>query len=310
MPDLSAAWGTGNASGSTGYTVSAAGAAVLGPAATDAANKLYATATPQEATPAVNALFGAQLQGSELTTAANATAAQDLAQGQAEGVTAQGDQLEANSYLKAGGVADKNARLERASAGIQSYQEDIAAERALGGQEADIAGAGFGSGGSGFYLARAGIQQASLAKALINVQGSITAGGFEQQSLAAQAEAAAASGAADRANILGNAATDAAGTAVSTANQTASDLNTNALNSALALAGLSTSATAATTGSVDSFGNPATAGLIGRTGVGMDPTAFVTSGGAPQTPSPFGTPGGTQGAAGGTPIANVRVIGG
>jgi hypothetical protein len=83
-------------------------------------------------------------------------------------------------------------------------------------------------------LNRSGVQQASLAKALINVQGNITAGGYEQQSLAAQAEAMAANTAGSSASILGNAATNAAGTVVANANQTAADLQTNALNSALA----------------------------------------------------------------------------
>lgn len=188
---------------------------------------------------AAKELFAADIAATELTNSAAAQAAHDLAEGKAEAITATGDRLEANSYLKASQVSDSNGRISRASTGIQQYQQDIAAEKGLGGQQADIAGAGFGGGASAMYLARSSASQAALAHGLIGLQGEITAGGFEQQSLASQAQMYAASTAADKADVLGGAATEAAGVATANAAKTAADLRTNALNSATALTGVS-----------------------------------------------------------------------
>jgi len=231
-----------NPAGTAPYQISQAAQDLLGPTAGGTANALYAApgVTPQDANTAVGGLFNAGIQSNSLDTTAAATAAQDIAQGQAQGIIAQGDQAESNAYLQAGAVADTNARLARASAGIQSAQEDRNIYKAVGGQQSDIAGAGFGSGNSGtssLFLMADSVHQGALAKQLIGVQGEITAGGFQQQSLAAQAESAAAAAAGGAASTLGAAATAAAGTVTDNATQTGTALQTNALNSAMSLLG-------------------------------------------------------------------------
>lgn len=223
-----------NPPGTTPYTLSDTAAGLLGPNLTNAANSVYAApnVTPGQASTAVADLFAAQTG-----------AAEDNAQAQAQGIVAQGDQAEAQQYLQAAGVADQNARLARVSANIQSFQENRKILQTVGGQISDIAGAnlGGGSGTSGLFLQRDSIQQGALAKALIGVQGEINAGGYEQQSLAAQAEASAA-----------NAAAGAASTLATQAASAGSMLTANALNNAMSLvdtAGTGAGATGGGTGS-------------------------------------------------------------
>lgn len=258
------------------YQLSQAASDLLGSTASGAANSLYAdtNVTPAAARTAVNDLFSA-----------SGTAAEDQAQSQAQGIIASGDQQEAQAYLTAAGVADNNARLARASGLIQQYQEGRQVEKAIGAQTADINAAGFASAnhtgaGTALFLQRDSVQQGALESQLIGENAEIQAGGFEQQSAAAKAEAAAAQTAGNAASTLAGAAS-AAGTS----------LTTNALNNAMSLLNSPT---------LDANGNPvspttgvarltslAAAGSIGRTGGGLDPAAFVTSGSPGQMPSPF-----------------------
>ena len=216
--------------GTEPYTLNDTAAQLLGADATNAANALYAApnVTPAQASAAVNDLFGAATGSAE-----------DAATAQAQGVIAQGDQAEAQQYLQAAGVADNNARLARVSADLQAFQENRKILKTVGGQISDIAGANLSgpSGTTGIFLQRDSIQQGELAKSLIHTQGEITAGGFEQQSVAAQAEAAAA-----------EAASGAASTLAGQAAATGSMLTANALNNAFSLIDLANTGAGATGG--------------------------------------------------------------
>lgn len=228
--------------GTAPYQISQSAADLLGGAATGVANQLYASpnVTPTEASGAVNDLFSAGLQSTELQNDAQVAGIEDTAQGAAEGIAAQGDQLEAQSYLTAAGVADNNARLARASGMIQQYQEGRQVRTAVGAQTADINAAGFASAnhtgaGTALFLQRDSVQQGALEGQLLGENAEIQAGGFEQQSAAAHAEANAATTAAQQADVLGQAATSAGTTIQQNAAAQGSMLTTNALNNAMLL---------------------------------------------------------------------------
>jgi len=102
----------------------------------------------------------------------------------------------AAGYGQASKSAYKSADITRSSTKIQLQQQDIQTYKILGTENADVAGAGFTSGGSAGDLMRMSAQQAALSSQLISNQGEITAGGFEAQgaSYKAQQKAANAQG--------------------------------------------------------------------------------------------------------------------
>lgn len=102
----------------------------------------------------------------------------------------------AGGYEKASEIAAINAQISRQSSAIQQTQAQREIYKTLGGQQADIAGAGLAAAGSALDIVRSSAQQGALAKQLIAAQGMITTLGYEQESASysAMAKAAKASG--------------------------------------------------------------------------------------------------------------------
>ncbi len=92
-----------------------------------------------------------------------------------------GDLSSAKGYKKAAAYSDLNAGLARESTAIQQYQQQRDLYQTIGGQQADLAGAGLGASGSALDLIRSSMAQGSLAKQLIGLQGEITATGYKAE---------------------------------------------------------------------------------------------------------------------------------
>lgn len=137
-----------------------------------------------------------------------ATSTEDQSASTGSYFAAQGDTAEQSGYLTAQDIAEQNASLEKVSGSIQQAQQEREVNQSLGTQQAAVASAGFGSGGSALALLRSSRQQGYLAEQLTGVQSDITAGGFIGQAAAAKSEASAAGIAASAATTL--AATEAA----------------------------------------------------------------------------------------------------
>lgn len=101
----------------------------------------------------------------------------------------------AKGYSAAAGLAGQNAEIAAQSARIQTTMAQRQITQTLGGQRADIAGAGLAASGSALDLMRDSAQQGGLTKQLIAAQGAINVNGYqaEQASYEAQASAAKAS---------------------------------------------------------------------------------------------------------------------
>jgi hypothetical protein len=123
-------------------------------------------------------------------------------------LASEGSFASADAYGAASDIATKNAALTERSGQIQQQQEDIQITKALGGEVASTAGAGFGAGGTAGDLMRSSVQQGALAKQLLANQTEITAQGYEQQASAftGQQKAAVAQGQAQQAQGAANAA--------------------------------------------------------------------------------------------------------
>lgn len=107
--------------------------------------------------------------------------------------SAGGAMAEASAYGTASSIATSNAQLTLRSGQIQQQQEGIAITKALGGEVASTAGAGFMNGsGSATDLLRASTQQGALSKQLLSNQTEITAQGYEQQAAAYKGQEKAA----------------------------------------------------------------------------------------------------------------------
>ncbi len=117
--------------------------------------------------------------------------------------SASGDKKAAKGYYQAAGYALKNVDLVKQSTALQETQAQREIYKVLGGQQADIAGAGLAASGSALDIIRSSAQQGALTKQLINYQGQITENGYEAeaasyiaqgQSLKAAAKGKTASG--------------------------------------------------------------------------------------------------------------------
>lgn len=128
---------------------------------------------------------------------------------------AQGQRIEAGNYDRSSEFSEQSALFTETSTAIKQAQTDRDIYKTLGGQQADIAGAGLSNSGSAIDLMRDSASQGALMKAVGAAQGLITEEGYQVQAknytamgeasrLAAQAEdsaAAAEEHAADGSNI-------------------------------------------------------------------------------------------------------------
>ena len=94
---------------------------------------------------------------------------------------AKGDLFEAENYDRASALATQNEKFTEVSTAIKQSQLDRANFKMLGGQQADIAGAGFSMSGSGIDLMRDSASQGALEKAVGAQQGLITEAGYKEQ---------------------------------------------------------------------------------------------------------------------------------
>lgn len=119
-------------------------------------------------------------------------------------IKAHGDLAEASNYELAAGLARKEEDFTVQSTAIQAMQADRKLFSNMGGISADVAGAGFSSGGSSLDLLRDSASQGALAKGVLQEQGYITEQGYEEQAKSydtmAAAGRAAAAGEEDIAN--------------------------------------------------------------------------------------------------------------
>jgi hypothetical protein len=144
-------------------------------------------------------------------------AVQDLFAADAHRSKAKGLRIEAENYDRSAEFSLKSARFTETSTEIKQAQLDRDIYKTLGGQAADVAGAGFAASGTALDLLRDSASQGALTKAVGSLQGLITEEGYEVQAknytamgeaarLAAAAEDNAAGGAEWSAGFKGLAA--------------------------------------------------------------------------------------------------------
>lgn len=110
--------------------------------------------------------------------------------------SAAGDSLSADSYRKAAAISGNNAKLEEQSTAIKEAAINRQNYKVIGGQQNDVASAGFAAGGSSLDLLRDSIQQGAMTKAVAGLQGQINENGFLSQQTAELGEAQTADAAA------------------------------------------------------------------------------------------------------------------
>jgi hypothetical protein len=108
-------------------------------------------------------------------------AVQDLFGSEAHGLKAKGLRLEAQNYEEAAGFATQNAAFAKTSSEIKQAQLDRETFKTIGGQTADIAGAGFSMSGSAIDIMSDSASQGALMKAVASTQGMIQEEGYNVQ---------------------------------------------------------------------------------------------------------------------------------
>lgn len=124
-------------------------------------------------------------------------AVQDLFAADAHRSKAQGLRIEAGNYDRSSEFSLKSAQFTETSTAIKQAQLDRDIYKTLGGQAADVAGAGFAASGSALDILRDSASQGALTKAVGSLQGLITEEGYEVQAKNYTAMSAAARLAAD-----------------------------------------------------------------------------------------------------------------
>src|SRR4051812_14962119 len=108
-------------------------------------------------------------------------AAQELFSADAHRTRAAGLRIEGQNYDLAGEFARKNEAFTKTSTEIKQAQLDRSLYQTIGGQRADIAGAGFANSGSALDIMRDSASQGALIKAVGAEQGLITEEGYRVQ---------------------------------------------------------------------------------------------------------------------------------
>jgi hypothetical protein len=121
---------------------------------------------------------------------------------QGDRIKAQGDIAEGSNYDLASTLATQNEQFTAASTAIKSAQSDRSTYQAIGGQQADVAGAGFAASGSALDLLHDSAAQGALSKAVVNQQGLITEAGYTEQAQSYDTLSAAAKNAAAEENSI------------------------------------------------------------------------------------------------------------
>lgn len=103
-----------------------------------------------------------------------------------------GEFKSAKGYEQAAGFANRNAEIATQSAAIQELMAGRQITKTLGGQRADVAGAGLAASGSALDVMRDSAQQGALTKQLIANQGAINVLGYKAEAASYQSMASAA----------------------------------------------------------------------------------------------------------------------
>lgn len=103
-----------------------------------------------------------------------------------------GAQASAKSLRQAAGIMGENVDLARENTAVQTRQAERKGQQAIGGQQADVAAAGFSSSGSALDLLRSSTEEAAMTAALTHLQGEIDVNSYkaQQTSFLGQADAA------------------------------------------------------------------------------------------------------------------------
>jgi hypothetical protein len=141
-------------------------------------------------------LFGQQLGLSQATFTDLGGAASDLFTGFGDTAKAKGDFAEAKNYSLASDLAAQNEKFTETSTAIKEAQQQRSLTQTLGGQQADVAGAGFAESGSALDLLRDSASEGALTHAVLGQQGLITEAGYNEQAASYQnmSQAATAAG--------------------------------------------------------------------------------------------------------------------
>lgn len=107
-------------------------------------------------------------------------------------IQAQGDLAEASNYDIAGTLAGQNAQYSETSTAIKEAQIARQNSMTIGGQQADVAGAGFAASGSSLDLLASSAQQGALTKAVAGQNGLIQTAGYQEQQQSYQTMSVAA----------------------------------------------------------------------------------------------------------------------
>lgn len=94
---------------------------------------------------------------------------------------ARGARSSAGSYDEARRIAEENARIARSATAIRDMQLKRTIFKTLGGQQAQVAGAGFAASGSALDLLRDSAAQGAHARAINEAQGAITVNSYLEQ---------------------------------------------------------------------------------------------------------------------------------
>lgn len=108
-------------------------------------------------------------------------AVNDLFSAEGHQAKAKGLRIEADDYDLASDYATQNEKFTETSTAIKQAQLDRENYRTMGGQQADIAGAGFTASGSALDIMRDSAAQGALTKAVGEQQGLITEEGYKVQ---------------------------------------------------------------------------------------------------------------------------------
>jgi hypothetical protein len=107
-------------------------------------------------------------------------------------IQAQGDIAEGQNYDLAATLAGQNAQFTEASTAIKEAQISRQVTQTIGGQQAEVSGAGFGSSGSALDLMRDSASQGALTKAVAGQQGLIQTASYQEQQQSYETMSAAA----------------------------------------------------------------------------------------------------------------------
>ncbi|WP_316176267.1 hypothetical protein [Bradyrhizobium sp. SZCCHNRI1073] len=121
----------------------------------------------------------------------------DFFAGEGHRAKAEGDRIEAENYLLASKFATQNVGFTEQATALKESQLDRQIYQTIGGERAQIAGAGLTQGGSGFYLLADSASQGALTKSVAATQGLITEEGYKEQAQSYENMAKAAKLAAD-----------------------------------------------------------------------------------------------------------------